>query len=671
MAKILAGPMLRRTEPGVAWIWCATDTAAEIRVTAYLDPGGESIGESRLDQQKQVPLGRNLFVHLMPLRPDEDTFPEDTPIYYDVTVGEQGLQALGLLDDGVSIAYPGEPLPSFFFPAGSRLERFAHGSCRKLHGPGIDAYRGLDTQLAATVAEIDNRPAMLFLTGDQIYADDVAGPLLRHLTAMGDELTGWQEALPAPFHDVRNLDLYRRGKLILDAGFSTGHGDNHIALFGEFAALYLVAWSPEGWRPTALPADPQDDLTEAQIDVYQAALGPLATAREDSVAVRRVHANIPVLTIFDDHEVTDDWNITADWQQRVYQDSPLCRRVVANGLASYWAFQGWGNDPEAFSDTFIATLAQHFADEAPAGGSSPVESPFEQLLWNFHGWSYALPTIPAVIALDTRTQRSYDTEAGPPRLLGQQGLDNLRTLWAQSALTSGSTVILLAPAPIFGFDPIEDAQKAATVALSVEDLDLESWVGNRNGFGAFMTVLNNELQPSLCIVLSGDVHYSFTNDADFYSHGRGVRVAQLVASALKNEMGPDGVVTTLGDIATKLETRVGAIPSLIAGEGSSGHLTAKLLEHDAQRWVGPEQTAGREYWYDRVLSCEANSGDYIMTTAAFGAVQLRFDDTEMDGVDGPAITQIDHSLHPAPGAATPAITFTLDGHHRSWLAAED
>jgi hypothetical protein len=48
--------------------------------------------------------------------------------------------------------------------------------------------------------------------------------------------------------------------------------------------------------------------------------------------------------IFDDHDVTDDWNLTARWRHRVHA-SPAGRRIVANALAAYWAFQGWGNDP--------------------------------------------------------------------------------------------------------------------------------------------------------------------------------------------------------------------------------------------------------------------------------------------------------------------------------------
>ncbi len=42
----------------------------------------------------------------------------------------------------------------------------------------------------------DERPAALFMTGDQIYADDVAGQMLEHLIRLANELTGFGEIMP-------------------------------------------------------------------------------------------------------------------------------------------------------------------------------------------------------------------------------------------------------------------------------------------------------------------------------------------------------------------------------------------------------------------------------------------------------------------------------------------
>jgi hypothetical protein len=62
--------------------------------------------------------------------------------------------------------------------------------------------------------------------------------------------------------------------------------------------------------------------------------------------------------IFDDHDVTDDSNITGNWYNRV-RSSPLGRRVVSNALAAYWAFQGWGNDHGNYDVNMIVAIENY------------------------------------------------------------------------------------------------------------------------------------------------------------------------------------------------------------------------------------------------------------------------------------------------------------------------
>ena len=60
--------------------------------------------------------------------------------------------------------------------------------------------------------------------------------------------------------------------------------------------------------------------------------------------MRRALANVPTYMVFDDHDVTDDWNLGRAWRDRVFT-SPLGRRIVMNALVAYAVFQDWGNDP--------------------------------------------------------------------------------------------------------------------------------------------------------------------------------------------------------------------------------------------------------------------------------------------------------------------------------------
>jgi hypothetical protein len=63
--------------------------------------------------------------------------------------------------------------------------------------------------------------------------------------------------------------------------------------------------------------------------------------------VRRALANISTYMMFDDHEISDDWNLNPAWRDRVHS-SPLGRTVVRNGMTSYALFQDWGNRPEEY-----------------------------------------------------------------------------------------------------------------------------------------------------------------------------------------------------------------------------------------------------------------------------------------------------------------------------------
>jgi hypothetical protein len=52
--------------------------------------------------------------------------------------------------------------------------------------------------------------------------------------------------------------------------------------------------------------------------------------------------------IFDDHEITDDWNMTRSFCANVYDSLPGLR-IVQNGLTAYALCQHWGNAPEQFN----------------------------------------------------------------------------------------------------------------------------------------------------------------------------------------------------------------------------------------------------------------------------------------------------------------------------------
>jgi len=236
-------------------------------------------------------LGDNLYVSLIiarpfplnePVEPDIpnllSTFPMDEILAYDIELSlsnegkEKGLRLkdLGLLSGENTILYDscdsGElhnhneherkplsnlfSLPTFYIPAGKNgtLINILYGSCRKLHGNDEDSLIMGDKLLASSISDLKKRPSSLFLIGDQIYADDVAGPLIRHLDKLANELLGWREVVDGFDKNLEDIPVGGRRQLVRSkAHFTSEVSDNHLLGFGEFAVMYLIAWNSLLW----------------------------------------------------------------------------------------------------------------------------------------------------------------------------------------------------------------------------------------------------------------------------------------------------------------------------------------------------------------------------------------------------------------------------------------
>ena len=231
---------------------------------------------------------------------------------------QQTFASLGLLQDraGVeqneqltvkphlALGYGSGMLPSFALPPSQLTDlKVLHGSCRRPHANTPDAMTFIDDIIGDTRTDGLKRPHQLFLTGDQIYADDVATTLLDMLTPAGNELIGSVEHLPRAGRSNRPSPAVRlwpadrahfpaglrKNVVLKDARFSTKDYESHLLSFGEFCAMYLFCWSNVLWPQTlaahggrlqgARPARPRD--------------GHLALARRhrraDQAQARRVH----------------------------------------------------------------------------------------------------------------------------------------------------------------------------------------------------------------------------------------------------------------------------------------------------------------------------------------------------------------------------------------------
>jgi hypothetical protein len=226
--------------------------------------------------------------------------------------------------------------------------RIIHGSCRMPHGTGRDALAPLDEMIKLDHAIPDDRPHLLSLSGDQIYADDVAHSLLFMLMEADKALLGWPETLPGVQGREAELQPGKRKQLVLKtAAFTTEDPWRHLLGLGEYYAMYLFSWSDVLW-PVQFPTFDEVKNDELKLKKYDEEKSRLLEFRKAIREVRRALANVPTYMMVDDHDVTDDWNRLRDWCERVYS-APLGRRVIQNGLLAYAVFQGWGNTPDKFA----------------------------------------------------------------------------------------------------------------------------------------------------------------------------------------------------------------------------------------------------------------------------------------------------------------------------------
>ncbi len=550
LPPVLAGPILRRVEAQriVLWLAASRELALTLRL-AYAEAGQPREQDIPVDAAncREVVVGRDARLLLIDIALAEP-LPLDTGIRYDLVLHEDG-QARGLAAWAPHLLYPGRTMAEFVVR--SRLDNVLFGSCRKPSHPVRDGLVQADAVVRDALDRPHARPAYLLLCGDQVYADDVAGPMLAAIHALIRRLGLYGEYLDgAVVEDSEALyahpdGFYRREKLLPGVKgdrllrerffggsekpiFTSTNAHNHLITLAEVLAMYLLVWSPEPWRlvQPRMPA-----LDEEHARRYRAEAADLAGFCTDLPVVARLLANQPTLMIFDDHDITDDWNLSAAWERTAYEH-PFSRRIVGNALVAYAFCQGWGNDPDGLAGLIPA--AERVAESPDATGHLDAvhQDALIDAMLGFRDWGYALPTSPPLIVLDTRTQR-WRNEYHPSRPSGLMDWESLCDL--QQRLLDQSSAVIVSPAPMFGVKLIEIIQRVMTWGGQALTVDAENWMAHRGSAGTMLNIFRHSRTPGNYVVLSGDVHYSFAYDIEIRAHDRGPHLWQITSSGLKNE----------------------------------------------------------------------------------------------------------------------------------------
>jgi len=682
MPKILCGPILRRTEKSKVSIWIAFSRnygldlklyeGDKLKVKANPDNQDDLVsvidgGTSPLSLKNPATavtkrFGMNLFIAVITAEPQVSFVP--SKIYsYNINFragadpSDKGdFRTDGLLKNGKHegrpqkrIGYATNVLPTFVLPSDDVSKLFiAHSSCRKLHGHGADALASLDSIIKKNVTgtEVDpfKRPAQLYLTGDQIYADDVCGLLLNHVGKIdGNSLVGQETVQIKPKDSATMQDVEAdtitfppllRSHLIKEyAGFS-GAGSSHLISFEEYCGTYLNYWSLRSWSVDFVKEmetiksfdkskaekivdefyiNPPPETDQGLIPVLQSRINDPSMAfvfkenptdkddntlkkstfdgssnerrdawkkdRKKSLVkqlkemsklietiplIARVMANTPTYMIFDDHEITDDWNISQRWQNQVLSKS-LGRDIIRNGLMAYTVFQDWGNQPAEYIATSLSPkskLIKKISDYGTRIANSsqlnnlrsqivnPIEAHFG--MGDSDGdidWHYKVDCGPTqAIVLDTRTQRLFPSLNSPPGLIKPASID--QQVPATKPFGNAPFTFVVSAAPYFGIQSFEELiqpMASSIVGMTTGSktdpgllagqlkFDFEAWGMNKTSFQSLLERLAN---LENVIVLSGDVHYGFSSVMDLWEgndNAPKARIVQLTASSLKNE----------------------------------------------------------------------------------------------------------------------------------------
>jgi hypothetical protein len=569
--SILAGPLLRRAEPSRVCIWIATNT--DVTITGEIFAAdtvltGEYTQLGRGDDSS-LQFGKELFVTLVSIEPLErkgvpqsKLFPTDQLLAYDLMIRERDrpyasgkrLPVLfpNIEDPQSGIAYRGLKLPTLNLASLAVPLNILHGSCRKFHGEQGDALVFADQIIAKNLgiplkqgqpSNLDGRPSALVLTGDQIYADDVATPLVDHLLSMSHTLLGWDEIMPPRDHGGYPIPRAALGSPAdqLKGIFTSQAMQNQLVSFGDFASMYLMSYGPALWPlkwPTksAAPGIPGRNYYPNISDAdWRGQIANLDRYKQTLPAARRVFANIPTYMVFDDHEVTDDWNLYEQFVTHV-NNSPLARRVVANALAAYWLFQAWGDDPDVFKG-LAGPIVRSLTSPNRTGS-------FENSMLGHGSWAFVAPTAPPIVLIDSRTQRGFDPDPrakrgeskNPPRLMNANEAAHFTRLAAQAISSSPEgLLIIVAATPPFGVEAFEKFQKFLSKIKGPEQLDFEAWRANPGGWTDLLAA-TAAARPRSLIVLSGDVHYSFATRIGLRIKDQPQSIAglQFTSSSLKN-----------------------------------------------------------------------------------------------------------------------------------------
>jgi PhoD-like phosphatase len=266
--------------------------------------------------------------------------------------------------------------------------------------------------------------------------------------------------------------------------------------------------------------------------------------------IRWLLSTVPSVMIFDDHDVNDDWNISARWIADMRAE-PWWDARITGAFMSYWLYQHLGNlSPPELQEEELLRLVQADEDSGP------------RLREAAHRWDRESAASRWACYRDFGDSRLLVLDSRSARVLDEQRremIDEEEWQWiVDHSVGEFDHLIIASTLPVFmpkGIHYLEAWNEAVCAgawgrwAARIGEklrraVDLEHWSAFHDSFERLCEWLervadgvNSNRPPATIVLLGGDVHNAYVQQVSLPSRSEAPsRVFQVVCSPFRNPL---------------------------------------------------------------------------------------------------------------------------------------
>jgi hypothetical protein len=345
--------------------------------------------------------------------------------------------------------------------------------------------------------------------------------------------------------------------------------------------------------------------------------------------IRWLLSTVPSAMIFDDHDVHDDWNISARWVAEM-REQPWWEGRISGAFMSYWLYQHLGNlSPPQLAEEQLLPLVQADTDAGPrlreAARRWDRESAHSR-------WAYYRDFGDSrLLVLDSRAARVLDDH--------REMVDEEEWRWiVEHARGNFDHLVLASTLPVFmpkGIHHLEAwneavcagawGQRPARLAEKLRRaVDLEHWSAFHDSFERlceWLEQLANGAEatqpPATIVLLGGDVHNAYINQVTLPTRTSAPsRVFQVVCSPFRNPLssGQRWAVRAIGSAAAAAVLRRLARLAGVESSSADWKLVRRPSFHNSIGELELDQRSARVKLYRSATSGENNERLYHLDT---------------------------------------------------------